>query len=123
MQPETEDWLGMAEEDWTAALLLHEAGLRNSAAFHVHLAVEKVLKAVIAEFRDVSAIPYTHDLVHLARFADLPVPAETLAFLRALSPHGVSARYLRNSEYDSARVSYFIEKADETVTWLRQRLS
>jgi HEPN domain-containing protein len=39
MRPETEDWLSMAEDDWAAALLLHEAGLRNSAAFHVHLSV------------------------------------------------------------------------------------
>jgi HEPN domain-containing protein len=81
------------------------------------------LKAVIAEFRHASAIPYSHDLEDLAIFAGVPVPDEALEFLKLLSPHGVAARYLRNSEYDVAQVAYFIEKADETVIWLRQLLS
>lgn len=86
--------LALAEEDEQAASVLGSAAIGDALVdFHYQQAVEKLLKALLAE-RSVE-FPKTHDLVrllHLARAEsyDIPLVEEDLALL---SPFAVALRY------------------------------
>lgn len=114
----------MAKEDRTAADLLMAAGIRSAAVFHLHLAAEKGLKALLTEADGGRPAPLTHNLRRLADMTGLPIPAEMRAFLVTLSPHAVSARYSLTEEgYTSSFCNEVRGQLDQLGTWLRQNLS
>lgn len=86
--------LALAKEDERAASVLDAAGVGDTpVGFHYQQAVEKVLKALLAE-RDVD-FPRTHDLVRLLRLTsaegyEVPAGEEDLA---RLAPFAVTLRY------------------------------
>jgi HEPN domain-containing protein len=121
VRAETQRWLAMADEDWAAALLLNQAGWRTTAVFHIHLCVEKTLKALIIERG--SLAPYSHRLRRLASLTSATMPAGFQEFLDTLSPEGVRARYSSSSEYDVSYVARLLEEAEEVVAWLKQQLT
>lgn len=86
--------LALAMEDEQAEAVLETAHIGDGpVGFHYQQAVEKLLKALLAE-RDVD-FPRTHDLVRLLRLAttegyEVPVIEEDLAHL---APFAVTLRY------------------------------
>jgi HEPN domain-containing protein len=89
------DLLALAREDLAAAEALDRAERVSDApvGFHAQQAVEKALKAAIAN-RD-SDFPFTHDiglLMQLCRDAGLELPAD-LAEADRLTPYAAAIRY------------------------------
>jgi HEPN domain-containing protein len=86
--------LALARGDEQAASVLETAAMGDAlVGFHYQQAVEKLLKALLAE-QNVD-FPKTHDLVRLLRLAraesyDVPVVEEELA---RLAPFAVTLRY------------------------------
>jgi len=62
------------------------------AVFFCHLAVEKMLKAVVLN-RTGEVAPKTHNLMHLLKLGQLSPPKEALDFLGQLNTFSVPTRY------------------------------
>jgi HEPN domain-containing protein len=76
-----EYWRTGSDEDFAAAQSLLEKGHLRDSLFFAHLAIEKMLKAhVTRQTKDVP--PRIHNLVRLAKLADLNLNPDQLEFLR-----------------------------------------
>ena len=100
MKSITRQWIGKAEADYAAALLLRRSRKkfsRDIVCFHLQQCVEKYLKARLEE--DAADIPRTHDLEKLL---GLIIPIEPMwAVLRQplveIKAFAVEIRYPRRS--------------------------
>ncbi len=81
-----------AEKDWGVANQLFGLKHYSYALFFCHLTLEKSLKAIIVKKTD-EAAPFSHDLVKLAEFAEIPVDKETVLSLDEITKFNISARY------------------------------
>src|SRR4051794_38837535 len=123
MRDETSTWLSMADEDWAAARVLLDAGLRRSTVFHVHLTVEKTLKALVWEATGAQP-PKIHHLMILARLAGLDLPPLVDGFLGTLNREGIEARYAQTpAPYPIEFCERMMTTAGEVLPWLRQRVT
>lgn len=68
-----------AREDLDAAQSLLDVGKPRHGMFYAHLALEKVLKALVMK-ATCSAPPQTHDLKRLAKLTGLPFDQLTMEF-------------------------------------------
>ena len=80
MEDKTKNWLDSARYDLNTAESLFGSERYVYALFFCHLALEKVLKAVV-EKRTGSTPPKTHDLEYLLELADLSPDKETGEFV------------------------------------------
>lgn len=77
-----------------------------------HLAIEKILKAKIVSLNQ--EIIYTHDLVRLAKLAEIPLGQELTSQLNEITTFNIEARY------DDYKLSFY-KKADlgYTKKWIK----
>ena len=108
-----EYWLTSSKDDLDTADKLFVAKKYHHCLFFVHLALEKVLKAVYAS-RKHQAPPLVHDLVRLAQKSDLEI-GESLTFqLVEISTFNVAARY------DDYRFKFYKKATREYANrWLK----
>ena len=84
-------WISSSDEsllDMSAAL---KSGRRMNAMYSGHLAIEKILKALLA-VRD-TRIEWTHNLVKLAQLCNIVLTPEQLDELNAINRFNIAARY------------------------------
>lgn len=94
MKPEAEDWLRLAAKDLAAARKLEaDEELRELACFHCHQAVEKGLKAFLAQLGE--RAPRTHDLASLVQSCASKEPGFSafVGEVSELNPYYVGTRY------------------------------
>ncbi|HEX6508001.1 MAG TPA: HEPN domain-containing protein [Chloroflexota bacterium] len=115
--------LALARQDEQAASVLEAAAMADAlVGFHYQQAVEKLLKALLAE-RGVD-FPKTHDLVRLLRLTraenyDVPAVEEDLA---RLAPFAVTMRYETVEEVkqlDRPRVKMLVR---QLRSWVEEAL-
>jgi HEPN domain-containing protein len=92
--------------------------------FMCHLALEKVLKAVVSEVTQ-KLPPRTHDLISLVALAGLSPSQEHTDFIGRLNSASVATRYPDDlsrlvSAYPGPVAREYLEKAREVVAWIRQ---
>lgn len=63
MKRETQEWVKIAEEELESAEYLFVGGLYRMVCYHAQQAVEKFLKAILAEEK--SKVPRTHNILDL----------------------------------------------------------
>ena len=85
-------WRSGATEALDTADFLLAGGRSNFALFFAHLALEKMLKALVVE-RSHEMAPKTHDLLLLARRAELALPAELALVLGQFQVYCMAGRY------------------------------
>ena len=94
MKAKTKTWLRLAENDLSLAKeLLNKRGRAYYSAHFCHQAVEKILKAVIAEKTDRIPLP-THNfklLLDQVELQDLPI--EKKEFIFSMTPHDIGTKY------------------------------
>lgn len=120
---QVEYWATGSAEDLGAAEMLVEKGYARQGLFFAHLALEKMLKAhVVRARRDVP--PRIHNLVRLAQLAGLKPDDEQEQFLRRFDAHQLEGRYPDSQQVviDPARARQQLQKAMETVQWLKAQL-
>ena len=116
-------WCASAEEDWDAALSLI-AGKRNRhGLFFVHLALEKMLKALVTQHTGQVA-PKIHALIRLADRADLSLTEERRDFLGEFDRYQIEGRYpeLLGEAPGSEETDAALSAADEMFKWLKSQL-
>jgi HEPN domain-containing protein len=123
VRDEAARWLAMADEDWEVARLVLTAGYRSACVFHVHLSLEKLLKALIIEATGDDTPPYSHNLPYLASRLRRQIPDNVSDLLSVLTSYGEDARYRTSSRYSSEFCAAMMLRAGEAITWLRQLLN
>lgn len=92
--------------------------------FLCHLALEKNLKALVAETIE-ELTPKTHDLLLLATKAEISLPKDFREFIGALNNASVVTRYPSDLEnlvkaYNKEVANTYLNKTREIVAWLKQ---
>ncbi len=110
-------WIRKAESDLTTARLIAESeGPYDTACFHTHQAVEKVLKGFLAD-RGI-AIPRSHDLEELAsRCMELETSLVLdIVMLAEMSEYAVEMRYDAEFWPDQATADKALKLAEAVFT-------
>jgi HEPN domain-containing protein len=123
VEKQAEYWTTGSAEDLGAAEVLLAQGYTRQSLFFAHLALEKMLKAHMVRARQ-DVPPRIHNLLRLAQLAGLRPGDEREEFLRRFDAHQLEGRYpdSQHVALDPARAKRQLEKATETVQWLRAQL-
>jgi len=116
-------WRLGAEDALGAAELLIGGGRYNFGLFFLHLALEKMLKALVVQ--ETKGIPpKTHDLLLLARLACLNLPTNVALVLGEFQEYCMAGRYpnLPGPAADRTLANHELIRARETYLWLQQLL-
>lgn len=85
-------WRTSAREDWAVGRALVQQQRARHGLFFVHLALEKVLKALVCRAtRDLA--PHIHNLVRLSELARLSLADDQLDLLAEMNAFNVEGRY------------------------------
>lgn len=91
--------------------------------FMCHIAVEKLLKAVVAEITD-RVPPKTHNLLYLVKMAALDMPQDMFDFIARINNASVVTRYPEDfnqlmESYPENVVKDYLESTEKALTWLK----
>ncbi len=103
MRAETENWLKTAEYDLASARVMFTSRRYVYVIFFCHLAIEKLLKAIISEITGKSP-PRIHDLLVLLKQSTLVPDTHHLDFLGKINGVSIAARY--PSDFDQLISEY-----------------
>lgn len=117
MKEEVKEWLERAESDLSDAVFNYENSRRAPAAFFLHQAAEKALKAW--QIHEEGEYDYTHDLLKLA---DEKVKDRFFETLRDLNPVYTGVRYPDMVLEDIENLENLKKGVEQLVTWTRKRL-
>jgi HEPN domain-containing protein len=120
---QTAYWRDGAHEEWQVATELLDKGRIRHALFFTHLAMEKVLKALVCR-HTADLAPRTHNLVRLAELAGLDPGADRLRVFARLNEFCQAGRYPDGlaalPDADAAR--RHVTDAHAVFQWLMQQL-
>ena len=124
MLTETKNWMDSSEYDFTTAEHMLQTGRYIYVVFMCHLAMEKLLKAILHEVTG-SLPPKTHDLIYLLKLANVPMPDHLLEFVGKINSASIVTRYPEDlsrilSAYPAAVAREYFNKSQEVLEWLRQ---
>ncbi len=124
MRDDTRNWIASAEYDLDTARDMLEAGRYVYVIFCCHLALEKMLKAHVAEITQ-SEPRKTHSLVYLVRKAGVQLPPEIREFLGEISDGSVRSRYPGNfavflGSLTREVAERYLKSTEEAMRWLRE---
>jgi HEPN domain-containing protein len=116
-------WKESAEEDWAVAQQLLESGRTRHGLFFAHLALEKMLKALVCKNTGDLA-PRIHNLnrlIDLAGVVSSPVQTDILAEMNAFHIEGRYPETLTKPPTEEEAVRY-TKRAEEVFRWLTKLL-
>ena len=124
MLTETKNWIDSSEYDFTTAKHMLQRGRYIYVVFMCHLAIEKLLKAILHEVTG-SLPPKTHDLIYLLKLAHLHMPDHLSEFVGKINSASIVTRYPEDlsrilSAYPAAVAREYFNRSREVLEWLRQ---
>ena len=123
IQKQVEYWKKSGEEDFAAAQSLIEKGHLRHGLFFAHLAIEKMLKAIVVKTtKDMP--PRIHDLVRLSEIAQLSPTSERLNFLNRFGLYQLEGRYpdAGQAMLDVKTAKEKLESVKDLLEWLKAQL-
>ncbi len=117
-----EYWRNSAKEDWRVADKLINDGDCRHGLFFAHLALEKVLKALVCQkTRDVA--PRIHNLVRLAELTALEFEDHRIDLLAEMNQFNIEGRY---PEYHAPapqpeEAINYLKRSEEVMSWLTKQ--
>lgn len=117
-------WENTSDNDYETMKHLFSAGDYQWALFIGHIVIEKLLKACYVKNKD-DKVLYTHDLLRLARAADLDIDNKIADDLDFITTFNISARYpdYKNAFYKKCTREFTetnIEKIEGIRIWLKR---
>jgi HEPN domain-containing protein len=112
-------WRESAKEDWDVARQLVKNGRTRHGLFFAHLALEKIIKALICKHSQELA-PKLHNLSRLSDLAGLMPDTETTEVLAEMNAFQIEGRYpesLTKAPTKEEALSY-IARAEKVFQWL-----
>ena len=124
MRKDTANWLALADYDIETAHRMLATGRYLYVIFLCHLALEKLLKAHVAEVTQSLPIK-THDLIYLVKKCELELPENHLDFIGKINTASIPTRYPDDltralKEYSKSVAKDYLEQTMELVLWLKQ---
>lgn len=104
MKSTTKNWLMSSKYDFEVARSLFDSGHYIYTLFMCHLAVEKLLKAIVAESQE-EMPPKLHNLIRLSELGQLVFPDEFRTFIEELNNVSIPTRYPENFVQLSKRLN------------------
>lgn len=119
-------WVNSAQKDWQVAQSLFNTKYYLYSLFFCHLAMEKILKALVVKETRKHA-PHTHNLIELAQKAKLLMKQSQLDFLDSLTDFNLEARYpdFKLAAYKKATPSLtkkYLTQTKELYLWLKKEI-
>lgn len=120
---DTANWIALADYDIEIARHMLATERYLYVIFLCHLALEKLLKAHVAEVTQTVPIK-THDLIYLVKKCNLEFPENHLDFVGKNNTAGIPTRYpddLQRSlkEYPKSVVNNYLNQTVELIEWLK----
>ena len=108
-----------SREDWEVGEDLIRRGSVRHGFFFLHLAIEKVLKALVCR-NSGNIAPKTHNLVRLALLAELELTDEQKDFLAIYNQYNITGRYpdVAVVEFTKEESLKRLAETMEVYTWL-----
>lgn len=124
MRKDTKNFLISSEYDFETAHHMFKMGRYIYVVFMCHLAIEKLLKAIVAEATD-RVPPRTHNLLYLIKLINLSMPQELFDFIAKINNASIVTRYPEDfrsliKSYPEEVVKEYLEKTEKVLRWLRQ---
>lgn len=119
-------WLSGAKYDLAVANAMFKAKKYPYALFMGHLALEKLLKAIIVKYTEAHA-PFSHSLTYLVEKAGVKIPESLLVKLREFMEFHFEARYpdANKAFYNKCTRGYTdakLKDIKEVYKWLKAKL-
>lgn len=128
LQEQTKYWVTESEEDILTAKVLLKSKRLLESAFFCHLAIEKILKAFIAERKN-EIPPKDHNLLKLAKRSGIHKELDEgcIDLLAELQPFNIEERYPETRErlFKDTPEKIFIKivsKTEDKLQWFKQVL-
>jgi len=123
MSPSEQHWMEQAEYDLETARAMLRSGRYLYVLFCCQQAIEKALKSLIVK-KTGELPPRLHDLMKLAKAADIKPADLQIVFLRELSAYYIQSRYPEEIEDMSQQTTRTIasdalKKTEELLQWLK----
>src|SRR4030042_3129996 len=123
MLKETQNWIDSSDYDFITADHMLQTERHIYVVFMCHLAIEKLLKAILHEVTG-SPPPKTHDLIYLLKLADVHMPDYLLEFTGKVNSASIVTRYPEDlskilSAYSAVVARDYFNKAREVLEWLK----
>lgn len=112
-------WRDSAKDDWDVARQLVDNGHTRHGLFFAHLALEKILKAIVCK-QSQDLAPRLHNLSRLAELAALSLDNEKIEVLAEMNAFHIEGRYpesLTNAPTKEEALHYIV-KAEGVFQWL-----
>ncbi len=124
MRKDSENFLSSSEYDFTTARYMLESGRYVYVIFMCHLAIEKALKAIVAETIN-KVPPRTHNLLYLLKLVNLNIPQDLFDFIAKINNASVVTRYPEDfkkllEDYPEDIVGIYFKNTEKVLQWLRQ---
>ena len=126
MKRATDNWLLSMEYDLKTAASLLKNKQFIYVVFMCHLAIEKILKAVLSEkFKELP--PYTHNLNRLLKIGDITLPDKYQIFVDKINLQSVPTRYPEDfkkvsKEFNKRIAEDYLKQTKELVKWLKRNI-
>lgn len=124
MKKTTHNWIATSDYDLTTAGHMLQTGRHLYVIYMCHLAVEKILKALVAEMQD-ELPPKTHNLYHLVKLADVEIDGRFVSLVADLNAASLPIRYPEDLEqvskqYTKRIAEQYLLQTQECLQWLKQ---
>ena len=112
-----------SEGDWRVAKKLFDDKEFGYCLFFCHLALEKLLKAIVVMQTD-APVEYTHSLLRLAELAKMDLTADQIENLKTITKFNIAGRYEDEKwEFRKLATREYAEKyltvTEELIIWLK----
>ncbi len=118
------NWIVSSNYDIETARHMLETGRYIYVIFLCHLAIEKMLKALVAQTQERHP-PYTHDLYDLIERIRLEIPVEHQSIIAKLNELSIPTRYPEDLQqsikhYPKPIARKYLEQSKAFLTWLKR---
>ncbi len=119
---QVEYWRQGANEDWHVAAKLVEDGSTRHGLFFAHLALEKMLKALVCR-RTRDLPPRIHNLMRLSQLAGLEPDSRQIDLLAEMNQFNLEGRYPEaiTPVPGLEEAARYLARSQEVLAWLTQQ--
>jgi HEPN domain-containing protein len=121
------NWAETSNYDLRTAEAMYKAGRYLYVVFMCHLAIEKMLKAILAQKTPEEVPPKIHNLINLAQKTGVTLPDHLKDFFQRIDSVSVITRYpedLRtlSKEFNQETAKKILTETKRMIKWLKQQL-